>query len=145
MVITLFKNGHGMPQCESAEVRSGKLLLEFIGAPEYSIVTIIGDKKSTRKHLSADGKCEMDVNEFIGENVRFTISAVGKFWNCDGIRVDELSDGTIRVISLSNHVENFAECFKALDSMRRDLVQVKADLSRLIEDYKKSQTQYEIV
>lgn len=145
MVITLFKNGHGMPQCESAEVKSGKLLLEFVGAPEYSIVTIEGEKNTLRKQLSADGKCEIDVKGILGENVKFSVSAVGKVWHCDGIRVDELSDGTVRVISLSNHVESFAECFKTLEALRLDLNRTKAELANLREKFERSQKEYNII
>ena len=145
MIITLLKNGQGLPHCETVYIKSNKIPIEVIGAPEFSILTIITEKRSIRKNLDKNGKCEIEISDVLGEEIRFSVNAVGAYWNCDGIRVDKTDEGTIRVSSCANYPDKLNSCFGMIEDLKTRFSKLEAEIEKLREEEERRKSDYSLV
>ena len=141
MQIILLSTGEGMCRAETMQLKSGKLPFEFVGAPAYAVISAISDTKTIRRNLTDKCTCEFDLSEMQGDFV-FTVSARDKVWYCDGIRVETLDNGDVRVCSLSNCADHFkiftdelTALKKALDETKRELTDLRDEFAREIKEY----------
>lgn len=144
MEIILFKNGTGTCRTETALIHGDKILFKFIGAPEYSVATFIGEKYSTRHTLFSNSQCEIDISQLLGD-VKITLSHKGKIWYCDGIHVEKDTLGDIRIYSLANYPEKFGYLLNEIEKLKGDLSIADQAIKRLTSSLEEHKEKYELI
>lgn len=144
MQIILLSSGEGIARAETMQLKSGKLPFEFVGAPAYAVISAISDTKTIRRNLTDKCTCEFDVSEMQGD-FTFTVSSRDKVWYCDGIRVETLDNGDVRVFSLSNSAEHFKTLTDELAALKKEIAGAKSQLSTLREELENEMRQYHII
>lgn len=134
MKIILLSTGEGIARAETMYLKSGKIHFEFIGAPAYAVISAISDTHTIRRNLTDKCTCEFDITEMQGD-FTFTVSSRDKVWYCDGIRVETLDSGDVRVCSLSQSADHFKTLTDGLAALRKTVEKIKEDLTTLRDDF----------
>lgn len=145
MDIILFNDGRGVPHCETATIIDGRLSINVVNAPSNAILSIVGKNNTLRVRLDASGKCKIALGEIFKNDVSFTVSADGKVWHIDGIRVTRDEDGNIFVHSLANYGKQLSLCFEEIETLRALTSKMKTDIARLLEEVEQHHKDHQLV
>ena len=144
MEIILLNDGQGICRPETAEIKNGRLPLNFIGAPPYSTVAIIGETKTLRRTLSSKGESEINISELSGA-IKFTVTSSGEIWHTDGVYIERDNKGNSRVVSIASYTVKFERIFNELQRLNGGIEAIQKEIKQLkssVEIYKK---EYNIV
>ena len=144
MQIILLSTGEGICRAETMYLNSGVIPFEFVGAPAYAVITAISDNQTIRRNLTDKNVFELNAAEMDGDYT-FTVSSRDKVWYCDGIRIEHIESGDIRVCSLSNCADHFKTLTDELTTLKNAVAEAKEQLVTLRTDLENEMKQYHIM
>lgn len=124
MEIILLDDGKGIPHYEVEAVATDSVLCSFVGEIKPTVLSITDGERSVRIPVKS-GVCEIQLEPFIGKNVKFIASTKGKIWSCGGFRIERTRDGGVGIKSLTDYAEMFKKCISEITHLKQSIKGLK--------------------
>ena len=144
MEFLLLQNGQGVLRWDFLRFIHDKIVIKFIGAPAYSVVTIRCETFTIRHNLSETKEIEIDTKLVHGD-VEFIISSRSDTWRCDKVRIERDDVGNTKVYSLTDYSGRLKEITDELATIKNGYKALKDDFKQMLAELEQAKKDYQII